>query len=110
MRKQLDVDFIELHVLHHSSQGPVYGLWMMEELRRHGYRMSASQLYPRFHRLARHGLLRRREEVVQGRIRKYYRITARGRRYWDRQKRRLVELAGEALTARELKMALKRSS
>jgi PadR family transcriptional regulator PadR len=101
--KQLGVDFIELHILHHASEGPVYGLWMLEELGRHGYRLNASQLYPKLHRLERQGLLKERDQVVNGRVRKYYRLTASGRRYWSGQKKRLIELAGEALTRDDLR-------
>jgi len=105
-RKRLAVDFVELHILHHASSDPVYGLWMLEELGRHGYRLNASQLYPKFHRLERRGLLKHRKEVVAGKLRKYYRITARGQRYWSGQKRRLIELVSEALTRGELRKAL----
>jgi DNA-binding PadR family transcriptional regulator len=105
-RKQLAVDFLELHILHHASESPVYGLWMLEELGHHGYRLSASHVYPRFHRLVRKGLLRRSQRVVDGRLRKYYAITLRGRRHWQSQKRRLVELACEALTGDELRRVL----
>jgi DNA-binding PadR family transcriptional regulator len=107
-RKRLAVDFIELHILHHASEQRIYGLWMLEELAHHGYRLSASQLYPRFHRLVRQGLLQQRGEVVDGRLRKYYRITAQGRRHWEGQKRRLIELASEALSAVELRKALEK--
>src|SRR3990167_1431908 len=31
--------FIRLHVLHHASEGEIYGQWMIEELAHHGYRM-----------------------------------------------------------------------
>jgi DNA-binding PadR family transcriptional regulator len=107
-RKRLAVDFIELHILHHASEAPVYGLWMLEELGHHGYRLSASHLYPRFHRLVRQGLLRQRREVVDGKLRKYYAITAPGRRHWEGQKRRLVELLSEALSAADLRHALEK--
>ena len=107
-RKRLTVDFIELHVLHHASEGPVYGLWMLEELDRHGYRLSASQLYPRFHRLEREGFLRRHEEIVDGKVRKYYRMTAPGRRYWSQQKHGLIELVREALSRNELRKDLEK--
>jgi DNA-binding PadR family transcriptional regulator len=107
-RKRLAVDFIELHILHHASEAPVYGLWMLEELGHHGYRLSASHLYPRFHRLVRQGLLRQNGKVVDGKLRKYYGITARGRRHWEGQKRRLIELVGEALTDAELRRVLEK--
>jgi PadR family transcriptional regulator PadR len=107
-RKDIRVDFIELHILHHASEAPLYGLWMIEELQHHGYGVSASHLYPRFRRLEERGLLRRRDNVVRGRLRKYYRITPRGRTYLKKQKRRLIELVGEAFSAAELREALRK--
>jgi len=106
--KQFRVDFISLHILHHASEEPVYGLWMIEELARHGYRLSPSQLYPRFHALEQVGFLTRRKRIVGGRQRKYYRITPRGRTYLEQQKRRLLELAGEALPLEEIRELLER--
>lgn len=107
-QKSARVDFIELHILHHAAQRPVYGLWMIEELARHGYRLGPSQLYPRFHRLERQGYLVCREAKAAGKLRKYYRITPAGRSYFRRQKRRLIELAAEALSPEDLRGLLKR--
>ena len=107
-RNKPHVDFIELHILHHASVGPLYGLWMIEELAEHGYKLNASQLYPRFHRLQDQGFLNRSDSVVDGRLRKYYRITRPGRLYLAEQRHRLVELVGEALSAQELEQALKK--
>jgi PadR family transcriptional regulator, regulatory protein PadR len=104
--KQLRVDFIELHILHHAAEEPLYGLWMIEELARHGYRVGPSHLYPRFHRLGKQGLLLCSRRVVGGRLRKYYRITAQGRRYMQRQRKRLMQLAGEALGPEEIREVL----
>jgi PadR family transcriptional regulator PadR len=42
---------IRLHVLHHAVKEPVYGLAMIEELARHGYKVSAATLYPILHGL-----------------------------------------------------------
>jgi PadR family transcriptional regulator, regulatory protein PadR len=42
---------IRLHLLHHAAQEPIYGLAMIEELGRHGYRLSAGTLYPILHGL-----------------------------------------------------------
>jgi PadR family transcriptional regulator PadR len=107
MRSNLPrVDFVELHILHHASEGPLYGLWMIEELAKHGYSVNASQLYPRFHRLEKRGRLKRTDKIVEGKLRKYYRITREGRAYLKQQRRRLVELTSEALTVDELSQAL----
>ena len=41
--------FIRLHILHHAVEGELYGQWMIEELARHGYRLSPGTLYPLLH-------------------------------------------------------------
>jgi DNA-binding PadR family transcriptional regulator len=33
-------------VLHHAIKHEIYGQWMIEELARHGYTLSAGTLYP----------------------------------------------------------------
>ena len=38
--------FIRLHVLYHAEEGGIYGNWMIEELRHHGYKISPGTLYP----------------------------------------------------------------
>ncbi|MCW5966753.1 MAG: helix-turn-helix transcriptional regulator [Bryobacterales bacterium] len=103
MRKQGQVDFIELHILHHATEGPLYGLWMIEELKHHGYSVGASHLYPKFHRLEREGHLRCTEQLVEGKRRKYYTATAKGKRYLGSRKRLVLELVKEAFSADELK-------
>lgn len=107
-RQSLRLDFVELHILHHASEGELYGLWMIEELAEHGYSLNASQLYPKFHRLEKRGFLRRTDRVVNGKLRKYYRITSEGRSYLKEQKRRLIELVSEALSTQELLDAVAR--
>ncbi len=101
-------DFFELHILHHATEGRLYGLWMIEELMQHGYQVNASQLYPRFHRLEEKGYLDRTDQVVDGKLRKYYQLTEQGADYLREQKRRLLELISEALTVEELTAALER--
>jgi DNA-binding PadR family transcriptional regulator len=107
-RKQPRVDFIELHILHHAGEEPLYGLWMIEELAGHGYKVGASHLYPKFHRLEQEGFLRRTERVIEGKVRKYYRLTVAGRKYLRDQKRRLIELGAEVLVAKEIEAMLHR--
>jgi PadR family transcriptional regulator PadR len=70
--------FIKIHILHHAAEEPVYGLWLIEELEHHGFRIGPGTLYPIFHSLEEDGLLRSRRQVVNGKIRKYYRTTSKG--------------------------------
>ena len=54
--KDVYTGLIRLHVLHHAvEEGAIYGLWMIEELAEHGYRLSAGTLYPILHSLERKG-------------------------------------------------------
>src|SRR5205814_7478556 len=52
---------IRLHVLHHAAEEPIFGLGMIEELGRHGYRISPGSLYPLLHGLEKKGYLRSSE-------------------------------------------------
>jgi len=62
-----------MHVLHHAAEEPIFGMEVIEELGRHGYRLSAGTLYPILHALERRGYLRSRQERAGGRIRRVYR-------------------------------------
>ncbi len=46
---------VRLHILHHAAQHPVYGQWMIDELGRHGYRLSPGTLYPMLSKMERDG-------------------------------------------------------
>jgi len=56
--------FVRLHVLHHASSGPIFGIGIIERLALHGYVLSPGTLYPILHGLERDGFLRSRAEVV----------------------------------------------
>jgi DNA-binding PadR family transcriptional regulator len=89
--------FVRIHILHHADEGPVYGLSLIEELRRHGYELSPGTLYPLLHRLEADGYLRRQEQVVSGKVRKYYTITDIGREALAEARQRIRELTAEVL-------------
>ena len=54
--------FIRLHILHHAAEGEIYGQWIIEELARRSYRLSAGTLYPMLHGSEGRGYLKAREE------------------------------------------------
>jgi PadR family transcriptional regulator PadR len=99
MIRELFLGFIRVHILFHATEGPVYGTELMVELGRHGYRIGPGTLYPILHALEAAGYLRRAAQVVNGRVRKYYRATPAGRRLLGRAQAQLVELAHEVLPA-----------
>ena len=65
--KDLYSGLIRLHVLHHAAARPIYGSWMIEELREHGYEISPGTLYPMLHGLARKGYLKVRQMPISNR-------------------------------------------
>ncbi len=89
--------FVRLHVLHHAAKEPLVGFWMMEELRRHGYRVSAGTLYPLLHGLERRGYLRSTTKREGRRSWRDYRATPSGRRALQAAKEKLQELFHELM-------------
>jgi PadR family transcriptional regulator, regulatory protein PadR len=89
--------FIKVHVLHHAAIEPVYGVALIDELRRHGYQLSPGTLYPILHNLEQTGQLTREDRVVGGKVRKYYAITDEGRQALAEARRKIAELVDEVL-------------
>jgi PadR family transcriptional regulator, regulatory protein PadR len=89
--------FMRIHILHHAAEGEVYGQWLIEELGRHGYRLSPGTLYPMLQALEERGYLTSREDSDGrlGRRRKVYTATEEGRRGLEVALRQLRELTGE---------------
>jgi len=86
---------IRLHVLHHAAEEPIFGLGMIEELARHGYRISPGSLYPLLHGLEKKGYLRSREQRNGKSLRRVYRATPRGRKALAAVRRQVRELFRE---------------
>jgi len=95
--REFFLGFIKIHILYHASKEPVFGLGMIEELSRHGYRLSAGTVYPTLHWLARAGYLRQESRVIEGRVRKYYTTTESGLEVLERAKERIRELVEEVV-------------
>lgn len=89
--------FWKVHVLHHAGQGPLYGHWMIEELRRHGHSISPGTLYPMLKRMEGLGWLRSREARGEGKghARREYRLTAEGRKVLKKLRVQVAELHRE---------------
>src|ERR1700744_493090 len=86
--------FIRMHVLHHAEEGGLCGNWMIEELREHGYKISAGTLYPMLRTMERDGWIKGRDEKGGGR-RRLYSITPAGRAALKEVRARLQELFRE---------------
>ena len=86
---------IRLHILHHASKKAVFGFWFIEELARHGYKLSPGTLYPLLHGLEEKGYLRSTEERLGKRSRRVYRATPLGRKVLAAAREKVSELFGE---------------
>jgi DNA-binding PadR family transcriptional regulator len=97
MLRDFFLGFIKIHILHHAAKEPVYGLWLIEELRRHGYKLSPGTLYPILHKLEQEKLLKSYSENVDGRVRKYYKTTQKGLNTLNKVKTKIDELINEVM-------------
>jgi len=87
--------FIQIHILHHALKDPIYGVWMMDELREHGYDISPGTLYPMLHSMEKSGLLTMKDKNVDGKIRKYYSTTELGESVLHQAREKAYEMFKE---------------
>jgi PadR family transcriptional regulator, regulatory protein PadR len=88
---------MRLHILHHAAKRPVFGVWFIEELARHGYKLSPGTLYPLLHGLEEKGYLRSIKEREGKRLRRFYQATPLGRKALTAARQKVSELFGELL-------------
>jgi PadR family transcriptional regulator, regulatory protein PadR len=95
--REIDLAFIKLHILHHASKEEIYGVGLVKELSRHGYKLSFGTLYPTLAKMVRMGLLSFEARTVNHKQRKYYRITPKGLRELNKVKEKIRELYEEVV-------------
>ena len=86
--------FWKVHILHHADEQGVYGQWMLDELHRHGYRLSPGTLYPMLARMAKRGWLRA-DPPRRSKMPRVYRLTPSGQEALGRIQAALDELYRE---------------
>lgn len=99
--------FVRMHILYHAAKEAIWGAEIMKELARHGYKLGPGTLYPILHQLESGGYLSVTAAVVEGKRRKYYRITASGRKLLHDARRKLRELVSEVVDDRDAMQAAK---
>ena len=82
-------------VYNNPSKEPIWGLGIIEELGRHGYRLSAGTLYPLLHGLEREGYLHSFEKRNGRHARRLYKATPKGRESLREAKSKVRELFAE---------------
>jgi DNA-binding PadR family transcriptional regulator len=96
--RKILLGFIRVHILHHASENDgIYGVWMMEELERHGYRIGSGTLYPILHEMVESGMLKMKKKNVEGKIRKMYKTTKKGENTLENLKNFISELSLEVI-------------
>lgn len=98
--RELLSGLIRLHVLHHAVEGEIFGQWIIEELARHGYKLSPGTIYPLLRALEKRGYLRSTAKPTGRSTRRIYRATAKGRRALIVAREKVSELFGELLERR----------
>ena len=93
--RELLSGFVRLHILLHAVDAPVYGAWIIEELARHGYRLSAGTLYPMLHGMEKKGYLVSHEQRLGKTMRRFYRATDLGKEALVIAQGKARELFGE---------------
>jgi DNA-binding PadR family transcriptional regulator len=90
--------FIRVHILHHSKEkSGIYGIGIINELKNHGYNVSPGTLYPILHNMEKNGILRSKKIIINGKIRKIYRLTKKGNVVLDKLKHFISELSKEVI-------------
>ncbi len=97
MARDFLASFIKLHILYHASKKAVYGLWLIEEMAAHGYKISPGTLYPILHKFEQERLVKSYSENHEGKIRKYYKTTEEGNRSLNEAKDKLQILVRELI-------------
>lgn len=96
--RKLFLAFMRIHILHHAKKKPFFGLWMIDELKSHGYQVSAGTIYPILHSMEEDSLLKTEEKVVEGKVRKYYSITDKGELILKEAEEKTKELFEEIIS------------
>jgi DNA-binding PadR family transcriptional regulator len=99
--REILLAFWKIHILHHAAEQPIYGQWLLEELRRHGLIVSPGTLYPLLARMEQQGWLRplRNDAPRAATARRRLELTAKGRRVLTRLRRQVDELHREVVRA-----------
>ncbi|MBI4266729.1 MAG: helix-turn-helix transcriptional regulator [Acidobacteria bacterium] len=100
MSREIHLAFWKVHILHHAGEHPVYGQWLLEELRRHGFQVSPGTLYPLLARMARQRWLRavrRASANASPKARREYALTPLGKTALVRLRRQVDDLHREVV-------------
>jgi len=99
--RDIHLALLKMHTLYHAAKEEVFGIGLIKELKRHGYKLSPGTLYSTLAKMQQSGLLTCECRTVQHKQRKYYRITRAGEELLDEVKEKLKELYDEIVKENE---------
>ncbi len=97
LERKIFLSFVRVHILYHAVNEDIFGIELIEDLKRHEYKISPGTLYPILHKLEKDGYLSSRTENVAGKIRRYYRATEKGNSLLIKAKEKIRELFHEII-------------
>lgn len=98
VEREILLSFWKVHILHHAEKHPVFGQWIIRELRRHGYEVSPGTLYPILARMEERGWLKASVDPKGGaRARRDYVLTDNGKKTLDFIRSQVNELYREVV-------------
>ena len=90
--REFTTGFIKLYALWRASKGETFGVQIMEEMRNLGFKVGPGSLYPTLHKLLEEKDVTVTNRLVNGKVRKCYRATAKGRKEAEEVVERLSSL------------------
>lgn len=94
--REIQLAFWKVHILHHAGERPIFGRWLLDELRRHGFQVSPGTLYPLLARMESQGWIRSMPTAAASpKARREYVLTSKGSRALSRLRRHVDELHRE---------------
>ena len=100
VNREFLLSFWKIHILQHASERPVYGQWIAEELKSHGYAISPGTLYPALARMEQNGWLTSTPAGPGPKARRDYALTRKGAGVLAALRSRVGELHREVCGAR----------
>ena len=97
LNRKFFLGFIRIHILYRASKKEIYGVQMIDELKKLGYQVSPGTIYPILHSLEKEGFLKSRKKNVRGKIRKYYKITVNGEKLLQDSRKKIKKLIKEVI-------------
>jgi DNA-binding PadR family transcriptional regulator len=98
--REILLAFWKVHILHHAQEHPIYGHWILGELRRHGFHVSPGTLYPLLARMERHGwlrIVRTNRKDRSPKMRREYVLTSKGAATLEALRKQVDELHREVV-------------